>query len=283
MPNTVASPLVDPSRLSCSTICFRLFSLADALQAIRELGLTHVDLGVLPGFCPHFDFVTASKADERAFIALALASGLTVHTFTTFVGHPNDPATELDVLLAAARRNIRVAQELGAFGITFTCGQYRPRDQFPFATDLAKVAAYLQPLANECKAAGLQAMVEAPHKGSLVRTPEEAAELWAAVGTPDLAPILDANHYEAAGWNTRRAVEFIGAARIGIVHLRDGVGRDNRHVLGTGAIDFREHFAALRDGGYCGRYSFEFSDSTETVAGNAEALRRSMAFLASLG
>jgi sugar phosphate isomerase/epimerase len=274
--------LVDCRRLSCSTICFRNFPLPEALDAIADLGLTHVDLAALPGFCPHFDFVTASRDEERAFVDLVRRSGLSVHTFTTFVGHPNDPSARLDVLLQAARRNIRVARELGAHGITFTCGQYRPRDRHPVADDIDTVAAFLRPLAAECRAAGIHAMVESPHKTSLLRTPEEAALLWSVVDSPDLAPILDVNHYEAAGWSARQAVDFIGAKRIGIVHLRDGVGRENRHVLGTGAIDFAELFRALRDGGYAGRYSFEFSDTTDSVAGNADALRRSIDHLLSL-
>lgn len=274
-------PLVDRSRLSCSTVCFRLFPLADALAAIRELELT-LDLAALPGFCDHFNFKTATPESERDLIRLVQQSGLRLHTFTTFVGHPNDPAEDLDALIAAARRNVAVARELGAHGIVFTCGQFRPRDQYPLEHDIARVAEFFHPVIESCAEAGLAPMIETPHKTSLLRSPAEAALLWQQINDPRLRPILDVNHYEACKWPTPRAVEFIGADRIGIVHLRDGDGRANRLELGTGEIDFAGLFRALHAGGYAGRYSFEISETTDSVAGNVAALQRSIDYLLSL-
>jgi sugar phosphate isomerase/epimerase len=123
-------------------------------------------------------------------------------------------------------------------------------------------------------------MIEAPHKSKLCRDAPEALQLLRACGHPNVQLILDINHHHAAGWRPARVVETIGAQNIGMVHLRDAVGRENRFPLGAGEIDFRELFAALRAGGYAGRYAFEFTDAAATLEGNMEMLRRSIAFVA---
>ncbi len=271
--------LVDFARLSASTICFRHFPLAEALAGIRSVGLTRVDIGTMPGFCPHFDFSAASLAEEREFIAIVRGSGLTVHTFTTQVGHVNDPAVDARDAVYAGLRNIRVAAALGAVGINYNCGVYRDRAAYPLSHDIALVAHHLRLFARECDAQGLRAMVEAPHKGNLIRTPEEAMKLRRVVNHPNLQLILDVNHHHAAGWSPRDSVMGIGAKEIGIVHLRDADGRDNRFPLGAGRIDFRELFKALNDLGYSGGFSFEFTDASPTFEGNIEILERSIEYL----
>jgi sugar phosphate isomerase/epimerase len=256
--------------------------LTEALDGIRAAGLNRVDLGTLPGFCPHFDFTHASAADERDFVAAVRDSGLTVHTFTTHIGHVNDPAVDPVAAMYAGLRNVRVAAELGAVGISYNCGVYRDRKEFPFEADAARMARHLHFFARECEAAGLRAMVEAPHKGNLVRTPAEAVRLRELTAHPNLQLILDINHHHAAGVTPAEAVAAIGAAEVGIVHLRDAVGRDNRFPLGAGDIDFKALFQALEAGGYPGCYSFEFTDASPTFDGNVDMLRRSIAYLESL-
>jgi sugar phosphate isomerase/epimerase len=122
-----AGPLF--ARLSCSTICFRHFPLADGLAAIRELGFTHADIGTLPGFCDHFDFVRGSPDEEERFLATIRASGVRVHTFTTNITEPNDPGFSPEVYRMAGLRNIRVAAALGAHGIVLNCGATIDRER----------------------------------------------------------------------------------------------------------------------------------------------------------
>jgi sugar phosphate isomerase/epimerase len=278
----MSARLDDLSRLSCSTICFRQFSLAESLAAIASLGFTHVDIGALPDFCPHFNLVAGNAADERAFIRVVHASGLQVHTFTSHLGHFNFPTVDQAAALEAGRRTLRVAAELGALGVNVNCGGYRDRLLYPFAADVEAVAQVIRPLADEAAAVGLRLMIEAPHKGNLIRTPDEALLLLSACGRPDVQLVYDVNHHHAAGWTPAHSVAQLGAARIGIVHLRDAIGRENRYPLGVGEIDFTAVFNALHEIGFAGRCSFEFTDAAPTLAGNVEQLRRSLDFLASL-
>lgn len=272
---------LDFSRLSCSTICFRHFPLAEALAAIRSLGFTHADIGTLPGFCDHHDFVHGTPADEERFLAVVRASGVRVHTFTTNLTEPNEPGFSLERYLAAGRRNIAVAAELGAAGIVLNCGTWFERAQQPLAAGIAQVGRAIGLLAPEAQARGVRLMIEAPHKSKLCRDANEALALLQACGHPNVQLILDINHHHAAGWRPARVVAALGARNIGIVHLRDAVGRENRFPLGAGEIDFPELFAALRDGGYAGRLAFEFTDAAPTLEGNVDMLRRSLAFIAS--
>lgn len=274
--------LTDPSRLSCSTICFRHFPLADSLAAIASLGFTHVDIGAMPDFCPHFDVLAGSAAVEGTFVRTVHASGLRAHTFTTHLGHLNLPTVDQAAALEAGRRTLRVAAELGAVGVNVNCGSHRDRVQYPLAADIEAVAQVIQPLADEAAAAGLRLMIEAPHKGNLIRTPDEALLLRSACGRPGVQLVYDVNHHHAAGWTPARSVARLGAACIGIVHLRDAIGRENRYPLGSGEIDFAALFHALHEAGYDGRSSFEFTDAASTLAGNVEQLRRSLDFLATL-
>lgn len=74
-------------------------------------------------------------------------------------------------------------------------------------------------------------------------------------------------------------MEQIGAKKIGIVYLRDAVGRNNRCPPGAGEINFRELFEALSEGGHCGFVSSEFTDAAPTLEGNIEILRQSIRYL----
>lgn len=271
---------MDFSRLSCSTICFRHFPLTEALAAIRSLGFTHVDIGTLPGFCDHFDFVRASAEDASRFCAVVRASGLRVHTFTTNIGEPNEAGFSPESYRRAGLANIRVAAELGAVGIVLNCGATIERARDGFSDHVRRVGDAIGNLAPDAEAAGVRLMIEAPHKSKLCRDADEALALLRACGHPNVRLILDINHHHAAGWKPAQVVAALGAANIGIVHLRDAAGRDNRFPLGAGEIDFRELFSALENGGYAGRYAFEFTDAATTREGNVEMLRRSLAYIA---
>jgi len=271
---------MDFSRLSCSTICFRHFPLTEALTAIRSLGFTHVDIGTLPGFCDHFDFVRATAEDAARFCAVVRTSGLRVHTFTTNIGEPNEAGFSPESYRGAGLTNIRVAAELGAIGVVLNCGATIDRARDGFSDHVARVGEAIGNLAPDAASAGVRLMIEAPHKSKLCRDADDALALLRACGHPNVQLILDINHHHAAGWKPARVVAALGAANIGIVHLRDAAGRDNRFPLGAGEIDFRELCEALENAGYTGRYAFEFTDAATTLEGNIEMLRRSLAYIA---
>ncbi len=272
---------VDIDRLGCSTIAFRHFSLEAALKSIAELGFEYVDIGTMPGFCDHFNFFTATEEEEADFIRQVRASGLRVHTLTTQIGHYNAPDADREALLACAMRNLRVAKELGAYGVNVNNGAYRARETYPLEKDILIVASALREVAEEAHRLGLVMMIEAPHKGNLIRDADEAMRLVESIGHANAYLIFDSNHHEAAGWGMRRAVERFGD-RIALVHLRDGRGRENCYPLGAGAIRFDDMFAALDEAGYKGRYHFEFTDAGATIEDNKTMLARSVDYLKQL-
>jgi len=241
-----------------------------------------VDIGTLPGFCDHFNFLEASAAEEDAFLSTIRRSGLQVHTFTTNIGEFNEPGAPIERYLAAGRRNIRVAAAVGAYAINLNCGTWFDRSRQPFAEGIVPVAAGIRALAPEAAASGVRLTIEAPHKGKLCRDADEALALLQMIGHSNVTPMLDTNHHAAAGWGMARAVEAFGARNICLVHLRDAVHCENRYPLGAGEVNFRELFTALRAGGYAGRYSFEFTDAAPTVDGNAAVIRASREYLVNL-
>lgn len=269
---------IDLGRLTCSTITFRRYSLPEALEGIRAAGMTSVDIGTLPGFCDHFNMFEADEEEEEAFVRLVQTSGLSVHAFTAHVGHFNLPNVDTDAGRRAASRNLRLAKRLGAYGVNVNCGAFRDRAQFPLAADMAVMANHIRLFSEEAAELGLALMIEAPHKGNLIRTADEAVELVQAVNHPNCGLIFDCNHHHAAGWSMPDAVRRVGHL-IRLVHLRDAVKRDNIYPLGTGEIDFAAMFAALDEIGYEGRYSLEFTDAADTLEGNVHKVRESLEYL----
>lgn len=272
-------PLAFPERLSCSTIAFRHEPLPTALAAIASLGFTHVDIGALPGYCPHFDFHSASIAEEQAFVREVLRSGLRLHTFTTDLGPVNEETCDSELAYRAGVRALRIARELGARGVNIGCGRHRDRSLHPLHDDISRMARLFSRLADLAASSGLLLMVEAPHKGNLLRTPDEALELIRVAAHPGLSLILDVNHHHAAGWSPALSVAALGSLGIGLVHLRDACGRENRYPLGAGEIDFTELSDALRANGYTGRCSLEFTDAAPTMQGTHALIRSSLEYL----
>lgn len=264
-------------KLGCSTIAFRSEPLETALQAIRELGFPYADIGAMPGFCPHFDFADASVEEEERFVAQLLVCGVQIHTFTTHLGHMNVPEADLARMQEAASRSLRVAKRVGAYGVNVNCGGYRNREQHPLEHDLSRVTDFISPLAVEAEELGLKLMVEAPHKGNLIRTADEALSLIKKVSHPNCGLIFDCNHHHAAGWSMPEAVRRV-ASHIRLIHLRDAVGTGNAYPLGAGEIDLGALIRTLDGIGYDGVYSLELTDAAPTLDGVKQALRESRRF-----
>ena len=81
------------SRLGCSTISFRAWTLPGALAEISSLGFTEIDLGALPGVCDHVPTpLPAELVDGLA--EQILASGLTVRLINADVAQMDDPGLD---------------------------------------------------------------------------------------------------------------------------------------------------------------------------------------------
>jgi len=261
-------------RFSCSTIAFRQHDLATALREIEDLGFSHADIGILPDFCEHFDPFGASTADEDAFAATVRRSSLRVHTFTSFVGAWNEADADWDGMRRVAIRLLSLAKRVGAYGVNVNCGFYRDRELHPLDEDIRIAGPRIGWMAEEAAARGLKLMIEAPHKNLLIRRADEAAALVEACAHPNVSLIFDCNHHHVSGWPMADSVRALRGL-IGLVHLRDAVGRDNVYPIGAGDIDFAGLVEALRETEYEGLYAFEFTDAADTIEGVRDMLRAS--------
>ena len=100
------------SRLGCSTISFRAWSLPGALAEISGQGFGEIDLGALPGVCDH---VSTPLPPELVDVLAdqILASGLAVRLINADIAGMNDPGLHV----AAIQRRLRTLVELaGAVG-----------------------------------------------------------------------------------------------------------------------------------------------------------------------
>jgi sugar phosphate isomerase/epimerase len=231
--------------LGCSTLGFRFDPLNVALDEIAAAGFDLVDVAMYPGYCPHFNPMTATDA-ERAALRRRLADlGLrlaTINATDGLLGRPD----ERDRAMAYARASLDLAKELGAYGVTIQSGIEPNPGEWPAVA--RAVAADLRELGAAAEALGLELTLEL-HKAMLMATTREALDLMALVDHPAVGVALDPSHLTYAGEDAAASARALGG-HVKHVHLRDGVGQNIMVVPGDGTVDFGELAGALREIGY---------------------------------
>jgi sugar phosphate isomerase/epimerase len=266
--------------MTASTICFRRWSLSQALAEIAAVGIPAADIGGLPGYCDHFD-PDGSPADLERWAGQVERSGVRVHTLNVGVGAFNEPATDPAGLRRRVRHCLAAAARVRAHGVTFPPGVAVDRAVRPLTAEIDRVAAYFREFAAEAESLGLVLSFEAPHKGGLIRDAVEARALVEAIDRPSVRLIFDLGHHRRAGWDLAAAWAEVGPW-VDHVHLKDQAGGKGRYPLGKGEIDFRSFFALAAQTGYAGRFGFEFPDAADTAAAVTDLLRSSREFLVAL-
>ena len=100
------------SRLGCSTISFRAWTLPGALADISGQGFGEIDLGALPGVCDHVPTPLPPELVD-VLAEQILASGLAVRLINADVAGMNDPGLDA----AEIQRRLRTLVDLaGAVG-----------------------------------------------------------------------------------------------------------------------------------------------------------------------
>src|SRR4051812_27360247 len=107
--------------LGASTLGYRFDSLDVALREIASQGFDLVDLAMIPSYCPHFNPVTATESDQEALQERLEDHGMRVATLNVSDGLLGNPAAR-DAQLAFVRASLRLAQRLGAYGVTTQSG-----------------------------------------------------------------------------------------------------------------------------------------------------------------
>jgi sugar phosphate isomerase/epimerase len=128
------------SRLGCSTISFRAWTLPGALADISGQGFGEIDLGALPGGCDHVPTPVPPELVDLLADQM-LASGLAVRLINADVAGMNDPGRDA----AEMQRRLRTLVDLsgGAVGtstIMSACGRQGTELRTELSRAIATVA-----------------------------------------------------------------------------------------------------------------------------------------------
>ncbi len=228
--------------LGASTLGYRFDTLDLALQEIAAQGFAVVDIAMIPSYCPHFNPVTATEAEEEALRQQLEELGLAVATLNVSDGLFGNPAAR-DGQMAFVRASMRLAQRLGAYGITTQSGVEPAPERWQEMAE--SIAPDVRTLGDEARGSGLELTLEL-HKSMIMATGKEAVDLMAMIDHPQVGVAIDPSHATYAGENVAQIVRALGD-RVKHVHLRDGIGKNIMVVPSDGTVDFAELAQVLRE------------------------------------
>lgn len=231
--------------LGCSTLGFRFDTLDTALTEIAAQGFGLVDIAMYPSYCPHFNPLTATAADEAQLQQILSDNQLRLAAINATDGLLGI-AAQRDQAMAYARASLRLAGRLGAYGVTMQSGVEPASGAWLEVASI--VAPDLRTLGDEAEALGLELTLEL-HKTMLMATGQEARDLMTLVDHPAVGVALDPSHATYAGENVADIARALGPL-VKHVHLRDARGKDIMVVPGDGEVDFHELALALDEIGY---------------------------------
>jgi sugar phosphate isomerase/epimerase len=165
-----------------------------------------------------------------------------VATLNVSNGLFGNPAAR-DAQMAFVRASLRLAQQLGAYGVTTQSGVEPPPGHWQEIANM--VLPDVRMLGDEARDLGLELTLEL-HKSMVMATGHEAVELMALIDHPQVGVAIDPSHATYAGENVADIARALGE-RVKHVHLRDGVGKDIMVVPGDGTVDFTELGRALHE------------------------------------
>ncbi len=246
--------------IGCSTICFRKLSVDLALARIGSLGFRTADIGMVAGFCPHYDPYASTEAEDEKLAEMVRDTSLSISTLNVGRGALNDPSQKEEQKVFV-QRCLDLARALGCYAVTMQPG--RPpmgkwdKDARSVAVDLSELGEYADGL-------GLMLTIEAPHRGTLVTRVEEAKALLDMTESENVYVALDTSHVMRGGMQPSKAVELL-ADRVGHVHLRDALGDDILVTPGEGEVDYLSFHRSLVDAGYdhAAILELEYEDKNE--------------------
>jgi len=249
--------------VACSPLVFVDAPLGEALDDVRELGFTDVDLDVIDGWGHIQPSALAEDYDAtaRTVREQVARAGVNVVAFNAILGDEDRERR--------ARATLRLADELGASTVTFGA----PRK----GATLDEAVAWGQPI--------LAAAREHPEIPALVEFHAETfteviADCVAFVEATGFGVTFDTSHY----WLGPAKGEGIDALlpHVRHVHVRDSGTSLEQDQLpwGTGAVDLPMVADKLLGAGYAGRVSVEYigdpnfpGDMPQSVRDAADAVR----------
>ena len=226
------------------------------------------------------EFWNWDNKDLPAIKETARRARIQVASFQSNLGGTLIHPGQRDSFVKGIQQSLEKACEMGAgalFLLTDELGDDRSvRFQFPelsFEEKYESVLDGLKALAPLAEAAGVTLVLEplnihVDHPGYFLNTSGTGFQLVREVASPNIRLLYDVYHMQVMEGNLIEALTQ-NLDLIGHVHVADVPGR---HEPGTGEINYRNVFAALRQAGYRGYVGMEFAPTGDSKKAAAEAL-----------
>ena len=258
-----------------STICFKPYSLEEALRGLAAAGFEDVEIGAVKGFLEHLDPDALGPAEIAAARELLDRHGLRCVSMS---GHAQ---VHTDEGLGRLRRVLAAGAELGILVLnTFTGDGEGDEEHAAFLANVRTIAA-------EARVAGIRLCIETD--SNLMPTAEVGVRLLDEIGDDWVGINYDpGNVVYYAGVRPEEDIKH-ALGRLGHFHLKDqrgGKGVLDFPPLGEGELDLPAMLRDVRASGFSGPVSmeiefvdYEYPDWTACV----DAARRGKAYWDGLG
>ncbi len=258
-----------------STICFKPYSLEEALRGLAEAGFENVEIGAVKGFLEHLD------PDNLGPQEIAAARGLLGRYSLRVVSMSGHAQLHTDEGRDRLRRVLHAGKELGILVLNTFTGDTET------AEERAAFVGNAHALADEAQALGVRLCIETD--SNLMPTAEAGLRLLEEIGHDWIQINYDpGNVVYYAGARPEDDIKH-ALGRLGHVHLKDkrgGKGVLDFPPLGEGDLDIPSMLRDLSASGFSGPVSMEI-EFTNYEWPNWEACvaatRRGKAYWDSLG
>jgi len=245
-------------KLSFSTLPCEGWSVEQLIESCRKHGFTGIELKEDAGYAVTVD---STEEELRQAAEKFRSAGITVTNIGTRVvlnGIEPDGAERLALL----KRNIEMAQALGARGVRVMLGHYlRFKDAAAQPIDREQIVRYLQEACDYAAGRGVEVWIETHNEFS---TGPVLRQLLNDVDRSNCHIIYDIIHPYEFGEAPDDTVHLFGRD-CAHVHMKDGVPFEDPRihewkytVTGEGALPLRSITEALQASGYDGYYSLEW-------------------------
>ena len=229
-----------------SSICFKPYTLEEALRGLADAGFENVEIGAVKGFLEHLDPDNLGPREIQGTRELLDRYGLRCVSMS---GHA---ALHTDEGLGRLRRVLAAGRELGVVVLNTFTGDAETAEQIETFRGNART------LAGEAQAAGIRLCIETD--SNLLPTAEVGVRLLDEIGHDWIQINYDPGNvvYYAGGRPEDDIRHALG--RLGHVHLKDkrgGKGVLDFPPLGEGDLDIAGMLRDLAASGFAGPVSME--------------------------
>lgn len=176
-----------------------------------------------------------------------------------------------DIFCSVAEESVKAAKELGVSSLIVTTGQ--ERDDKSRYEQHTNIVLALRKAAPIFESAGITAVLEPlnivkDHRGYFLSSSYEAFSIIREVDSPNVKLLFDIYHQQLTEGNLISNITA-NIDLIGHFHVADAPGRNEP---GTGEINYKNIFAAIRNTAYEGYVGLEYAPLQDDSAALAETL-----------